>query len=157
MRNYFLFQPFCLFALPQSQMFRILKVCCQGYTSSLSLAFASVVLPNNVLSFLSRTKPRETSFSNSSLSSCHNKGSHRKRSPSHEEDCYRIKRQRHDSESNKMSGNFMESHQNGTLSENGVDATDSSLKPQECSCNGRSNIDKREADIARLYDPEPRV
>lgn len=131
-------------------MFRILKVCCQGYTSSLSLAFASVVLPNNVLSFLSRTKPRETSFS-------HNKGSHRKRSPSHEEDCYRIKRQRHDSESNKMSGNFMESHQNGTLSENGVDATDSSLKPQECSCNGRSNIDKREADIARLYDPEPRV
>lgn len=130
-------------------MFRILKVCCQGYTSSLSLAFASVVLPNNVLSFLSRTKP--------SLNSCHNKGSHRKRSPSHEEDCYRIKRQRHDSESNKMSGNFMESHQNGTLSENGVDATDSSLKPQECSCNGKSNIDKREADIARLYDPEPRV
>lgn len=51
----------------------------------------------------------------------------------------------------------MEGHQNGTLSENGVDATDSSLKPQECSCNGRSNIDKREADIARLYDPEPRV
>lgn len=130
-------------------MFRILKVCCQGYTSSLSLAFASVVLPNNVLSFLSRTK--------SSLNSYHKKGSHRKRSPSHEEDCYRIKRQRHDSESNKMSGNFMESHQNGTLSQNGVDATDSSLKPQECSCNGRSNIDKREADIARLYDPEPRV
>lgn len=130
-------------------MFRILKVCCQGYTSSLSLAFASVVLPNNVLSFLSRSKP--------SLNSYHKKGSHRKRSPSHEEDCYRIKRQRHDSESNKMSGNFMESHQNGTLSQNGVDATDSSLKPQECSCNGRSNIDKREADIARLYDPEPRV
>ena len=138
-------------------MFRILKVCCQGYSSSLSLAFASVVLPNNVLSFLSRTKPRERSFSNSSLNSCHNKGSHRKRSPSHEEDSYRIKRQRHDSESNKMPGNFMESHQNGTLSENGIDVTDSGLKPKECSCNERSNIDKREADIARLYDPEPRV
>lgn len=138
-------------------MFTILKVCCQGYTSSLSLAFASVVLPNNVLSFLSRTKARERSFSNSSLNSCHNKGSHRKRSPSHEEDSYRIKRQRHDSESNKMPGNFMESHQNGTLSENGIDVTDIGLKPKECSCNERSNIDKREADIARLYDPEPRV
>ncbi|CAH3176274.1 unnamed protein product, partial [Porites evermanni] len=105
----------------------------------------------------SQTKARERSFSNSSLNSCHNKGSHRKRSPSHEEDSYRIKRQRHDSESNKMPGNFMESHQNGTLSENGIDVTDSGLKPKECSCNERSNIDKREADIARLYDPEPRV
>lgn len=126
-------------------MFRILK------------AFARVVLPNSVLSFLSRTKPYERSLGNNSINSWHNKGSHRKRSPSHEEDSFRIKRQRHDIENNKTSGNFMESHQNGTLSENGVDVTDSGLKSQECSCNGRSNIDKREADIARLYDPEPRV
>ncbi|XP_078369274.1 uncharacterized protein LOC144653204 isoform X2 [Oculina patagonica] len=104
-----------------------------------------------------RKKSRERSFSSSSTNSRHSKESHRKRSPSQEEDSYRIKRQRHDSENNKVHDSSLQGLQNGRLNENGVDAVDNGLKPHQCSCNKNNENEKREEDISRFYDPEPRV
>ncbi|KAJ7371212.1 embryonic hindlimb morphogenesis [Desmophyllum pertusum] len=111
-----------------------------------------------------RTKPRERS---SSTNSRHSKDSHRKRSPSLEKDSHRTKRQRHDSENNKVLKNnsdnnkvhdsSLQGFQNGRLTENGVDVVDNGLKPHPCSCSKTSDSDKREVDISRFYDPEPRV
>lgn len=104
-----------------------------------------------------RNKSRERSFSSSSTSSRHSKEGQRKRSPSQEKDTYRIKRQRHDSENNKVHDSPFKGLQNGRLNENGADTVDNGLKPHPCSCNKSNENDKRETDISRFYDPEPRV
>lgn len=105
-----------------------------------------------------RNKSRERSFSSSSTSSRHSKEGHRKRSPSQEKDSYRIKRQRHDSENNKVHDSPFKGLQNGRLNESGADTVDNGLKPHPCSCNRNSeNGNKCETDISRFYDPEPRV
>lgn len=107
---------------------------------------------------LCRNKSRERSFSSSSTSSRHSKEGHRKRSPSQEKDSYRIKRQRHDSENNKVHDGPFKGLQNGRLNESGADTVDNGSKPHPCSCNkNNENVNKREADISRFYDPEPRV
>lgn len=116
---------------------------------------------SNILLFLfmlCRNKSRERSFSSSSTSSRHSKEGHRKRSPSQEKDSYRIKRQRHDSENNKVHDGLFKGLQNGRLNESGADTVDNGSKPHPCSCNkNNENVNKREADISRFYDPEPRV
>lgn len=105
-----------------------------------------------------RNKSRERSFSSSSTSSRHSKEGHRKRSPSQEKDSYRIKRQRHDSENNKVHDSPFRGLQNGRRNENGADTVENGLKPHPCSSNkNNENDNKRETDISRFYDPEPRV
>jgi len=105
-----------------------------------------------------RSKSRERSFSSSSTSSRHSKEGHRKRSPSQEKDSYRLKRQRHDSENNKVHDSPFKGLQNGRLNENGADTLDNGLKSHPCSCSKTSdNENRQETDISRFYDPEPRV
>ena len=45
----------------------------------------------------------------------------------------------------------------GSLAENGEDAVVNGVKAHQCSCSGKGDDDKRETDISRFYDPEPRV
>ena len=98
------------------------------------------------------------------MNSRHNKGSHRKRSPSLEKDSNNLKRKRHDSENNKAEENSAEGCSNVRLVESGVqvDGLVDGVNPCQCSCSGRSDedkrgVEKREADIARFYNSEPRV
>lgn len=79
----------------------------------------------------------------------------RKRSPSQEKDTHRIKRQRQDNE-NSIDHNS--SFQNGSVNENGMDVVGNGVIPHTCLCNKTSDAEKkRETDIARFYDAEPRV
>lgn len=86
----------------------------------------------------------------------------RKRSPSQEKDSHRIKRQRQDNE-NSIDHNSLSSFQNGSVNENGMDVVgngvmNNGIIPHTCLCNKTSDVEKkREADITRFYDPEPRV
>lgn len=107
--------------------------------------------------FNCRTKPRERSSSSSSINNWHNKDSRRKRSPSEEKDSYRVKRQRHDIENNKVHENSAQDCLSGSLVENGEDAVVNGVKAHQCSCNEKGDDGKRETDISRFYDPEPRV
>lgn len=109
-------------------------------------------------------KPRERTSSNSSMNSRHSKGSHRKRSPSLEKDSNLSKRKRHDSENNKAEDDSVDGCSNVRLVENGVqvDGLVNGVNPCQCLCSGQSDQDKREggkreADIARFYNSEPKV
>lgn len=81
----------------------------------------------------------------------------RKRSPSQEKDTHRIKRQRQDNE-NSIDHNSLSSFQNGSVNENGMDVVGNGVIPHTCLCNKTSDAEKkRETDIARFYDAEPKV
>lgn len=113
----------------------------------------------------SEAKPQERLSSSSSTGNRHDKDSHRKRSPSQEEVLIRSKRKRCNSENSKSQESASEGGLSGNqVAENGVhvDGMVNGFGLHQCSCDTKNEdykkeAEKREADIARLYDPEPKV
>ncbi|XP_022804331.1 AF4/FMR2 family member 4-like isoform X2 [Stylophora pistillata] len=104
-----------------------------------------------------RTKPHEQSLSSSGNNTRPPKDGTRKRSPSQEKDSHRIKRQKQDNENSK-DHDSSPGFQNGSVNENGMDLVDNGVISHTCLCNKTSNVEKkREVDISRFYDPEPKV
>lgn len=113
-----------------------------------------------------QAKLNDSFSSTSSKSDRHEKESNRKRSPSLEKDSYRSKRKRDDIENSKGQESALEGTLNGScqVAENGVHSNTmvNGLGPHQCSCSAKGaekkrDASKREANIARFYDPEPRV
>lgn len=113
-----------------------------------------------------RAKPNDSFSSNSSKSDRHEKENHRKRSPSLEKDLYRSKRKRDDIENSKGQESVPEGTLNGScqVAENGVHSNGlvNGLGLHQCPCStkgadNKRDTGKREANIARFYDTEPRV
>ena len=117
----------------------------------------TIILRHTDCVFLNRKKPREQFNSASSQGSKHTKDTPKKRSPIHESDGRRNKRQRHDSECTK--GLEPSDHAGNhdkvlTTVDNKVGSSD---RLQQCFCGDQKDSEIRDAFIATFYEPSPRV